>query len=444
MTLELASLEHTLNQLGREASDLFADFSCIFIPYHKGQEDAALAKKAATFHVESALAEFFKHLEAHKTDAIIKISRRPFPYLFTKEKHVAAIFVDLGEMTSSRLNLYEDDPQKHYKFMALKYFWHALSLRQALKNDKSTLERFEHGIFAAPKTILTLLRQNLLSDSFASSAMELTGNKGSVKLLQKRRADLCVSKEWNYAPEAQPFPITFDSLKLVLRHARDAQNEDSVLEKALTITEETSEIFDDIALEKWAEFALKVQDMIWTERTITETLGCAAYSTEDPYIRSYASILGDMLSTDISPTKSTDSYNPFGAQESLEALHLKYAEQHFTDLIAQMFLEENPDLLIESANAKNERLLSGHILGWSSPALIEAARSYKDSAKDLGEAAEKIHRTFYKTLKKTPWTDLTALHTLIVTLLRESKATPRNLKERLEKSETLSYLSEYI
>ena len=199
MSLELASFEHNLNQLGRETNEVFAELSCIFIPFHKGQESKAIERKMMSF--EALPSEFIEHLKHEKTAAILKTSQRNFPYLFSKNHYVAAIFCDLDDITQDRLALYEDEPQKNDKFMAFRCLWFALSLWQNLRHNTDKTTEHDANIYGFEENPVSRAKQSLLADCFAAACMELSGHRACAKILQKRRADLCAEKHIGYAPE---------------------------------------------------------------------------------------------------------------------------------------------------------------------------------------------------------------------------------------------------
>ncbi len=447
MIIENTAIEHAFNQLSRDLNEEFPDTSLLFICHQPQEQSKALQAREEDIKEIPGGKALLAALKQRSSlePVVMKTFTRPFPFLIQKPSFIGLCFIDTAALKKNAQTLFEteEDSHKDAKLITMQRAWPLLSLWLEAKADhhKNTGQQ----IFTPPADRLKQIRNNLLADCFASIALQLADNQNTAGLLQKHRGEKALSALHHNTPEQDPFAITFDAVKLVVRYAQEQAQERKFFHNTLTATMEISEVFDDIALEKWIEFAQKAQEMLWAGYSVSETLGAATYSTEDPHLRSYASIIAELLNQDVSPVKPGSGYNPFANQASTEQAHIKAAENLFPELIDRVLVEEKPEILLHEAHEQNAKLLRGKIIGWCAPALIDAYNSYKSETQDTAELGKKLNLVFHDTLRSIKWSDIQKLNTLIMHIKREHEhPSLGKIKERLEASETLSRLTKYL
>ena len=449
MSIDPAKTLQRLNKIARAISDAYPDLTVLVIDAKAHEREEKLKAKSSLILEHPAGERLLEGVENTIIPPILmaKGEKQALPFLSKKPSFLAIHFVDIQQLENNTIWMFPDNLKNSISFNVYREIWPVLSLFIAFKAaKKEAFIPINKYVAQHKQDRLHNIRENLLADAFAIGLLEFSGDRGSASHLLKRRAELTTQTVKHNKPEYAPFPLTCDGIRLTIRHVRQDSSAFTKIEKAIEVAQETNEFYTDLHLEKWFDFVHKMQEMLWAKSTLREAIGAAAYSTEDTHIRSYASMLGDILNSDIAPIKITGNYNPFGNQETQETLHIKTARNQFDILFEKLKKTEDPQLFLSAIKKNNDRLLKGKVMGWCSPAIAEAHMMFLHMQN--GEETNRFASTldaFEKNLGKVTWDHIQALSgTIMHTNRHEDEPSLEKLKERLTGHETLSYLSEYF
>ena len=432
MALEISAAEHACNVARRQILQEFPDVTALFIVY----KDEQLVKM-----VNAKRREIVDHPAGGALMPLIeKAAKSPgaknrfcgmatdkenkFIRFLGRNKTLACFFLCASDLI--------DAEDARLKVNAL--VW---TLLKVIKNPQAPQTE-------APDEIRAVWN-NMLAYAFAALTAEMQGKKGYIRALARKLSGDALSSVI-YKIDDYPYPIIVDATQLVYDDIRKIGfNKAQVLETAFDMTKEISETFDSSAALQWQNFSRAAQEMAWLEIDKNKILGAAALTSEDPYARSTAYLIGEMLHIDPTPLSDISVYNAFTDPEINERHHRKLCEEAFENIATRLSLQENADLLRQEIAKRNLRLCEGEIIGWCSPALLAAAQAYDFSAKEGPQAIENARGVFQDISRAMTGETLRKLAQIIIALRRDNQTvTPEAIATMAKEDESLRAVTEAL
>ena len=413
MSLETATIEHTCNTVRRQIHEEFPDLTLTFIVHAPGKLAKGIDHKRP-------------ELEAHPAGpAVLMMLKKPgqeksrFVMATAKEKKLISFLAH--EKTLACVFVKEDGSHTdvdQLKQDALSLAWHALN---KIIDKDDTLATDEEG-FAW---------HNMLADCFAALVLEMQGKKGSIRALARRRSGYALEARHDYNADLHPYPAVMDAAQLIYDDMRKAGNlvKAKLFEQALEMTREIGITFDRSTVLQWQAFARPAQEMAWLGIDKNRIIGAAVHSSEDPYARSTAYLVAEILSIEPTPVSDISLYNAFTDQEANERHHKKICDDVLQNLLSKREANSNGDIFRAEAAKQNNKLFEGQLIGWCAPALILAGEIFDKTVSENAKL-EEVKRAYTEACKKTNSEVLRLLGMIMADLRRsEKEITPENLAE---------------
>jgi hypothetical protein len=404
MALETSTIEHSCNVVRRQVQEEWPDLALNFIVYHEGKLAKALDQKREEIKAHPAgkiLLPLLKEVDPERSFFIAaRAQEKKLLSFMARKKTLACVFFPADAE-------YADTEQVRQQAYAMA--WHMLNApaadntaaRPAYKNET---ERAWH---------------NMLADAFSALVIEMQGKKGFIRTLARRRSTLALEAHARHAPEDYPYPVVMDAAQLVYDDMRRIGGlmKGKILSQALEVVREIGMTFDQNTVLQWWAFSRPAQEMAWLGIDKHKILNAAIHTSEDPYARSTAYMVAEMLSIDPAPVSDISLYNAFTDQEANERHHRKLCDHVFQKLISKVTPLDNGTLFRLEADKQNRKLLEGQLVGWCAPGLIAAAAMFD---KPLSAAAkmEETKRVYAEACRKTNSEILQKLGHILVTLRR--------------------------
>lgn len=411
MVLETAAIEHTCNTVRRQIQEEFPDLTLSFIVYAPGKLAKGVDHKRHEIEAHPAgpaILPLLKKAEADKTPFVMaKAKEKKLIPLLAREKTLACIFLkEDGTFADT------DQLRQH----AYELAWHAL---HKIIDKDDTLTTDQEG-FAW---------HNMLADCFSALVMEMQGKKGAVRNLARRRCSLALEAKPGYDAEHYPYPAVMDAAQLIYDDMRKAGNltKTKLFSQGLEMAREIGITFDRSTVLQWQSFARPAQEMAWLGIDKNRIIGAAVHSSEDPYARSTAYLVAEILSIEPTPVSDISLYNAFTDQEANERHHRKICEETLQNLLSKREPDSNGNIFRIEAIKQNQKLLQGQLIGWCAPALILAGEIFDRNITENAKL-EEVKRAYTEACKKTNREVLRILGMIMANLRHEGKdVTAENL-----------------
>lgn len=409
-------LEHTLKVACRQVNQEFPDLTLFFIVKAPGTHHSSTEEIEYDFVDHPASALFLEYLKRNPPSetgfiGIAKARLKSLSPIKKKERFLAVFFVNSLDFLTYRGRIFPDTPERYDRMVGYSLAWEAINLYQNYKKKNNNSFENKGDILLPSRTPIEQLRTGLLSESFAAMLMEQQGEQGTPQQLMKKRSEMSLSAIQGYIPENHPFPIAFDSVRLILSDLYDAQATNAApIKHTLSMVEEIDETYDDITLKQWVQFCYAAQEMAWMGRIQNDILSASTYHSDDAHIRTTAYIIAEALNTDVAPLKNSEMYNPFADPDKYERLHVKRAGETFARLIELATQDHKPEHLLEEAIRQNKALFKSNIIGWCAPALVKTCHAY--SKEDI--RPELLHDIFEGAFSSVKWKDICRLNRFIM------------------------------
>ncbi len=417
MALDIASIEHTCNTLRRQIQEEFPDLALNFIVYQPGKLEKSIAHKRNELQEHPAFGALAPLLKKADPDREIFVTatahEKKLLAFMARRKTLACVFLkDDGA--------FEDTDQLRHH--ALTLAWHALG--SIVENED-------------PATVSTPVWRNMLADAFAALTMEMQGKKGFIRALAKKRSTMALEPKADYMAEDYPYPVVMDAAQLVYDDMRKASNlvKSKLFTQALEMTREIGITFNAGTVLQWEAFAKPAQEMAWLGVDKNKILSTAVHSSEDPYARSTAYMVAEILNIEPAVVSDNTLYNAFTDQEANERHHKKICDDLLQDLLARREAESNGEIFRKEMLKQNKRLLEGQLIGWCAPALGLAAQIFD---KKIPEAAklQEVKRVYSEACRKTNSEVLRTLGQILIGLRRAGgEVTTRHLAQAVLQDE---------
>lgn len=419
MGIKADKLQEICNLAARQVQDIYPSLQAVFIPHTEG-----------TFHevVTTGDYDIMRHPAARTARSILEknnnreqssflgmaISHQVKWFGLASTDHILAMF---------NINTDEFKSPRDARRIIYHLIWHAIDLVE-IRRRPEYASKFRSGPMIPKRSPMNLARLNLQADVFSSVMCGLQGEENALASLAQDRAHDAIGTVRTRRAEDYPFVIALEAAQYAYSELLKIKPiRQKYMSYAYQIADEVGKTFDDQSIRQWWRFAEPAQDMAWRSFPKEFILGCAVSTSEDPFVRATGHLVSDIAGVVPIMGASLDgAYNAFARAEANQLLHSEIMERTFEEAILRGVKEESGQPLISAANAQNEGLAEGIILGWCASALQAAGRAF-DSALSNGMSPTQAARLeFQGTKDSTTWDTLRKIGESIVEQKRKGYA----------------------
>lgn len=420
--IDHAKTDHIFHEIRRSVAVDFPNLTLNYIFVKNGEDSVSDHVKALPDHKAKDLMIIAMQKPISNKTNLLALTYKPniiipFIPLYRDNSYLATLIINEEQHTRERDFFYPEEPEKYDRFIGLALAWEAIHLMQAHKQKEEAIFDDEDGVLTYAKIKTLRLRNAMLRECFACMYMEQEGETGAVQRHLRRSCEITVSQHMHTTPENRPFPIAIDATRLVFRALRKYEEDidGPIVKHTYNMVKEIDSTCEDLNLRQWFIFAKYAQEMAWSERNKHEILSSAAYSSDDPYIRTTAYIVAETLNSNLTPLNNPQFFNPYDDKDKTHRMHLKKAQALYKPVIEEAAQLGKPEILIKHAIEQTKAFIYHHdILGWAAPALIKANNSYSDQNTD----PTKLYEIFLLSLKELDWTEVYKIHAFIISKQR--------------------------
>lgn len=388
----------------RQAQELYPNLQLMFIPHENGQFGEIIESREhdVTYHPAGDVA----------TSILEKNSNRDLSSFLGMAIHTETKWMGLVTVESMlglfNLNMAEFSSKQDAQRSIYHLIWHAFDLYE-VRQKPEYISKYRSGPMIPKRSPMNLARLNLQADIFAASMAGFMGEKNAMNDMAMQRAQDSVAPVYSRRAEDYPYVIALETAQYAFDQIRqrDAIPKQKYMYYARQIAVEVSQTYDEQNIRNWWGFSEPSQDMAWRGLSSDIILGCAIYTSEDPFVRATAHVVSDI--TEVTPLKGEDisrHYNSFANQQQNQMLHRELMEKTFQDAIALGIKSESGRPLLVAANEQNEGLLEGRIIGWCAGALQAAARAFENAISSGVPPLQAAKIEFESTKNETEWDHL--------------------------------------
>lgn len=419
MTLQIENVEHACNLIARQIQEIYTDLTLHFIIHSKGQlkESTALSEHEIIRHPAGETAQAILQ-RAPKTDHSsflgMAVATQKTMLGFSSKDSVLGLFnVNIDDYADVR------EAKTHIYHLA----WHAIDL-MSIRQRPEHRRKFRSGPMIPKRSPTNLAKANLQADVFAAVMSGLHGEAETITLLAQNRGRTSLLPVAHQRAEDFPFIIAMEASEFVYSELeRNKIPRSKYIETAKQLSLEVGITFDEASIRQWWAFAQPAQDMAWRGHSDQEILGAAVFTSEDPYVRATGYLVSEV--TGITPRRLNErdgTYNSFANQKKNQMLHREIMEETFEGAIMIGLEEESGQALLNAANAQNEELTEGKILGWCASALQSAAHAFEQAVMAGAQPGEAARTHFEGEVMKVGWDSIKELGDNIVDQRRKGYA----------------------
>ena len=420
MAITIAQIEKIIKNITHETESAYEGLSLFFITHKLGRmrESIALAEHEIISHPagNAARAIIRKHSVSEKSAFLgLAIASTSKMMGLKRTDHLLGLFnINTDEFNN------EDEARAQIYHLA----WHAIDLFQ-IRQNPTYKKKFKSGPMVPKRSPMNLAKASLQADAFALTLSTLKKEADLLPLLSSKRASNALKDNNNHKPEDYPSVIAMDACKQAIKEisSNNSTQEQQNIITARQLSVNVGHAFDEENIRQWWNFTIPAQDMAWRGFTKEEILGAAIHTSNDPFVRSMGYLIQEV--TEIEPT-DTDTlkqgYNAFIDPEILSTLHKEMVDTIFEEAMTQGLAESSNRAFLNAANKLNERLTDGHILGWCSNALQDAAQAFERALLN-GASPDQAARMQFEGNKNHPqWESLKQLGKDIIDQKRQGFA----------------------
>ncbi|MCB1562193.1 MAG: hypothetical protein KDJ75_01340 [Alphaproteobacteria bacterium] len=406
MSLETPILQHIGNTIKRKVAEAFPDLTLVLAIYKDKEWEQALEDACAkeneppVLDMEPLRIAALKSVKAGKPAmaCLLESPSKTFSGLWKKGQNYALLLIPAGIFET------RDDAEQGIYTLS----WDAIALLELRQSGQEKLFKVKGSFIIPDFPPLYQARTNMLADTFCALMRRIEGHKNAITGLAGQRSLMSVSPVPAYKAELYPFPIVTDAAKLIYRDLEDVLKPKLCpVARAVQMTREIGDTFDDLSLRQWAAFASAAQEMAWGESCKNTILSAATYTSEESYIRPIAYIVAESLHLEPAPPARGDIYNPFADQEANERLHRKTCGRILRTTLSKALSEQSTVHFYDRARQCNEDLLGNKPIGWCAGPLLEAAEAFQSAMAeenaDERRIAQKTEDAFYAAEACVSW-----------------------------------------
>ncbi len=407
--------------ISNDVASLYGGLNLHFVVHNKSQlRDAiALSDHDLSGHPASETARSILRKQVKNDSSAflgLAIASKSKYFGFKKEEYILGIFT---------INVDQFDNIKTAKQEILHLVWHAVDLYE-IRQRPDYRNKFSRGAMIPKRSPLNLSKANLQADAFVCVYQSIeSGTKQVTKALGQKRALQSLCPITHFKAENHPFVVAMEACELAVDDAmKQRTNSTNKLKVARDVSLDIGHAFDETSIKQWWKYALPAQDMAWRGAKPDEILGAALNTSDNPFVRSIAYLVDEILE-DIEPSSAStlaNFYNSYLDTEKVFNMHRELIDAAFEEAIAEGLKTSSPEAFMQAANKQNENLTDGKILGWCANALQNAGKAF-DSALKSGTAPDQAARVNFKTTEEAPnWDSLKELGKKIIDEKREGFA----------------------
>lgn len=420
MSLDTNSIVHECNVIRRRIQEEFKNLTLNFIVYNAEQQQVFSITDIVEKHQNEIgfdLSQFDFNDENNYTIKGscflgLRVDVKKSVLLPLKKIKCDAVFL---------INAAEFNDKTQVQFNIHHLCWHAIRLYEKVHNNKLEQSTFIKSTY---DDFSTRLRENLLADIFSSITLQQFGYVLNLNKLARIRCQDLFEIKKNYMAEIYPYPIACEATIMLLEEHDDikATQQKKPISNIVALTYEVKETFDDSAIEQWFQFAKAAQDMIWKGLDKNRVLQTAIYTCEDPFVRSVAYLVSELLNVDPHPVSDMQYHNPFTDDEANERLHYRLCKNQLKDVLNNTDNYMNKNNFIDKIDTliqhQNKLLKDGVLIGWCVPALKEARSVYKSLIENEKikeqQRLNAMQDVYQKSCHMPPWSTLKELSAKII------------------------------
>ncbi len=412
-------LQEVCNLAARQVQDIYPSLQATFVPHTGGtfHEVVATSDYALMRHPAARIAQGILEKNNNREQSSflgMAISHQIKWFGLASSDHILALF---------NINTDEFSNGKDLRRTVYHLLWHTIDLVE-IRRRPEYVNKFRSGPMIPKRSPMNLARLNLQADVFSSIMCALQGEEDSLENLARTRAFDSISAVSTRRAEDYPFVIALESAQYAYTQLMAAKPlRAKYMFYAHQIADEVGKTFDDQSIRQWWGFTEPAQDMAWRNAAKDFILGCAVNTSEDPFVRATGHLVADI--TQISPASNeslNEDYNAFVKSETNQVLHGDIMEKTFDEAVRRGIREESGQPLITAANAQNENLAEGAILGWCANALQAAARAFDNALTSGMSPVQAARLEFEGTKDSTPWETLRKIGEAIIEQKRKGYA----------------------
>ncbi len=419
MAVTESQIKTIIDDITRDTKHAYTGLSLFFITHKIGKmrESIALAEHEIVSHPAGNAARTIirKHTISEKSSFLgLAITSESKILGFKRKDHLLGIFnVNIDEFENM------DEARAEIYHLA----WHAIDLYE-IRQLPPYRHKFKTGPMIPKRSPMNSAKAFLQADTFAIAYSALRKENNLLPLISTKRAKNTLESTSNFQPEDFPSVIAMDACKLAIEDLT-TQNirEEDYIASARQLSVNVGHAFDEENIRQWWNFTIPAQDMAWRGFSKEKILGAAIHTSSDPYVRSIGFLIQDVTKIEPSSAEVLEhGYNAYVDPEVLASLHKEMVDTIFQDAVIKGLEESSSRAFLNAANNLNEALTEGHILGWCSNALHDAAHAFERALLN-GASPDQAARMQFEGNKNHPkWETLKQLGQDIVEQKRQGFA----------------------
>ncbi len=414
--MDIDKIKEVCEQTSKRVENAYDGLTLHFViyPHGKMKENIALAEHDIVLHPagETARKILRQNNNGEKSSFLGLAIANESKYLGLKSKdHLVGLYTlntsEFKDMTEVRAHIYHSA-------------WHAIDLYDIRKIPQYR-KKFRVGEMIPKRTALNLSKANLQADVFSMLLMALEKEERAIDILGALRAKQAVTSTIGFKAEDYPSVLAIESCKVAYADLQGFNlRKSEYMARARDISIEIGQTYDEENIRQWWNFTIPAQDMAWRDFSQEDILGAAVNTSLDPFVRSTGLLVSETSHIEPSEAITLDNgYNAFLDPDNNLNLHREIVDKTFADAIEQGIKESSHRALLNAANAQNEALTNGKILGWCANALQEAAAAFERSLIS-GTAPEQAAKMQFESKRDEPeWEDLKKLSNTIIEQKRQ-------------------------
>jgi hypothetical protein len=422
MALTREKIEHICERARRTLSHNEREMKVFFLLYRTGQMKEALAEALPKLRRTKAgrlMQDFLGQMEEPAGPA--------FPGLVYYNPPRLLPFLG-GEQVLAPILINIDETEDIAAAQQLVYhlFWHALNLLEEFRSARKTPETADYSqsqYILKPKYLkFKETRNNLIADIFGAFMTEFEQKSGLIGKLALRRAESAMEKRPGFLIEKYPYPLVAEACQLVFDDLKSVFTEaDQLFPVAYKMASEVAATYGDEVIQQWRDFALPAQEMAWLDAPVDVILGNAVFTAEDPYVRTGAYMIAEMMGRAANPASEKNLYNAYARGDKNRELHVRACEEAFSRVLSRAATMNDPSAFFEEVKRQNKTLAEGNPVGWCAHAIAEAGKVFEQCLQTDQLTIEDVSEAFRKHLQTINWDDILKVSRTIITMHRDRK-----------------------
>ncbi|MCD8497991.1 MAG: hypothetical protein LRZ85_07915 [Alphaproteobacteria bacterium] len=421
MALTREKTEHICERARRALAQIDRDVKPVFIIYRSGEFETALNNAKQKWERSRAgkiLLKFLSEMQepsGPQFSGIVYYNPRNLIPFLRQEQILAPVFVNID-------NFIDPAEAQHQVYHS---FWHILNLLNDFRLARKTPETQDYTqkkFILKPQYLkFKETRHNLIADIFGAFMTEFEQKSNFIEKLALIRAERTIQKTPGFLLEKYPYPLVAEASRLVFDDLKSAfEDINQLFPVAFKMASEVASTYGDEVIQQWRDFCLPAQEMAWLDYAPETILGNAVFTAEDPYVRTSAYLICELLEHTAEPAANRNLYNPYATGEKNRSLHFRACEEAFHRILSRAASMSDPSAFIEEVRRQNKQLAQGNPTGWCAYAIMESGNVF-EKCLQTELTIEDVSDAFQKALPRVNWEDILKVSRTIITMHREKK-----------------------